>query len=93
MSDLDNMLPKMGLDDDQEASITNRLDQTFLETSGCMDVASELKDSLTEVVRLLSYIVEQQNKLVINANISEAAEANTIDMDDEQDLQGNVELF
>jgi CheY-like chemotaxis protein len=93
ISDFDNMLPRMGLDDDQEASITNRLDQTFLDTSDCMDVASELKDSLSGVVRLLSYIAEQQNKLVINANAAETIESGTTDMDDEQELQGNVELF
>lgn len=93
MSDLDFMLPRMGLDDDQEASITNRLDQTFMETSECMDVASELKDSLSGIVRLLSYISEQHNKLVINASAEEAIDSSNDEMPEEDDLSGNVELF
>ncbi|MEH6448168.1 MAG: response regulator [Oleispira sp.] len=91
MSDLDFMLPRMGLDDDQEASITNRLDQTFVETTECLDIASELKQSLTGVVRLLCYISEQQNKLVNNAKTETPPEVDEVSIDDE--LLGDVELF
>jgi len=91
MQDLDFMLPRMGLDDDQEKSIVDRLDRTFMETVANLDIGMELKGSLSGIVRLLSHLVAQQKKMISNATTTPVmVEARA---SDSNELGDDVELF
>lgn len=91
MQDLDFMLPRMGLDDDQEKSIIDRLDRTFMETVSNLDIGMELKGSLSGIVRLLTHLVAQQKKMITNATATPIMQEARID--DSHKLGDDVELF
>ena len=91
MQDLDFMLPRMGLDDDQEKSIVDRLDRTFMETVANLDIGMELKGSLSGIVRLLTHLVAQQKKMISNATATPAIVEARIS--DANELGDDVELF
>ena len=91
MQDLDFMLPRMGLDDDQEKSIVDRLDQTFMETVANLDIGMELKGSLSGIVRLLSHLVAQQKKMISNATTTPVMVEAPVS--DSNELGDDVELF
>jgi len=91
MQDLDFMLPRMGLDDDQEKSIVDRLDRTFMETVANLDIGMELKGSLSGIVRLLTHLVAQQKKMISNATATPTMVEARIG--DANELGDDVELF
>jgi len=91
MQDLDFMLPRMGLDDDQEKSIVDRLDRTFMETVANLDIGMELKGSLSGIVRLLTHLVAQQKKMISNATATPTMVEARIS--DANELGDDVELF
>jgi CheY-like chemotaxis protein len=91
MQDLDDMLPSMGLDDDQEKSIMGRLDRTFMETAANIEIGMELKDSLSGIVRLLTHLVSQQKNMISNAIAT--PEIIEISGGGGEELGDDVELF
>ncbi len=92
MQDLDSMLPRMGLEDDQEKILIERLDRTFMETVANLDIGMELKGSLSGIVRLLSHLVTQQKRMIDNATAIPIMIEEEINHND-HDLGDDVELF
>jgi len=87
--DFEARLPSMGLEDDQEKYIVDRVDLAFSESLACLSEGENLKESLGGVVRLLSHLVNQQNDIVAS---SDQGVPSTED-GDQEDFSNDVELF
>ncbi len=92
MQDLDFMLPRMGLDDDQEKSLMERLDRTFMETVANLEIGMELKGSLSGIVRLLTHLGSQQKRMIDNATAIPLAIEEELN-NKSHELGDDVELF
>lgn len=64
LADLDERLPKLGLEEDQEKFLVNRIDRAFTEALRELDRSLMLSDSLHGVVRLLTHLKGQHQKMV-----------------------------
>jgi len=62
--ELDQALPTMGLEEDQERFIVNRIDATFCDISALIDKSETLKTSLAGIIRLLQQLALQQRHLL-----------------------------
>ena len=89
INDFEGRLPSMGLEDDQEKYIVDRVDQAFNESLACLSEGESLKESLDGVVRLLSHLVNQQNDIVASADQDAQPEKD----DGREDFSSDVELF
>ncbi len=75
LMELDEEIPRMGLDDDQETYLIQRIDGAVTEANGVLDSGANLKGSITNVIRLLDHLVGQQNQMVDNAIASKTVES------------------
>lgn len=86
LTDFEENLPKMGLEDDQESYLISRVDDVAIEANTSLDKSAELLRSLNSVVRLFEHSLEQQNRLVDDLLNSTGPGQNEADEED-------VELF
>jgi len=96
LMELDEEVPRMGLDDDQEGYLISRVDSAVTEANGVLDSGSNLKGSITNVIRLLDHLVEQQNQMVDKAVASKACTDEVIEEEgSSQDIcsDDDIELF
>lgn len=90
LADLDERLPKLGLEEDQEKYLVNRIDRSFTEVLAGLDRSLVISDSLTGVVRLLTHLQGQQQKMVAATSVA----AETADLpNDGETLSDDCELF
>lgn len=96
LMELDEEIPRMGLDDDQESYLIKRIDFAVTDANGVLDSGSNLKSSILNVIRLLDHLVDQQNKMVDRAIASKACTDELIEEEgSSQDIcsDDNIELF
>ncbi|GLQ33191.1 response regulator transcription factor [Litoribrevibacter albus] len=77
LMELDEEIPRMGLDDDQETYLIRRIDGAVTEANGVLDTGTNLKGSINNVIRLLDHLVDQQNQMVDKAIASKNQADNT----------------
>lgn len=63
-AELDERLPKLGLEEDQEKYLVTRIDRAFTEALSELDRSLLLGASLETVVRLLVHLKDQHQKMV-----------------------------
>lgn len=90
LADLDERMPKLGLEEDQERYLVNRIDRSFTEVIAGLDRSLLISDSLTGVVRLLTHLQGQQQKMV-DATIVAVDTANL--PNDGETLSDDCEFF
>ena len=73
LTELDETIPRMGLDDDQEQYLIKRIDGAVTEANTILDQGANLKGSIGNVIRLLDHLVEQQYMMVDKAIASKAS--------------------
>lgn len=96
LMELDEEIPRMGLDDDQESYLVRRIDGAVQDANGVLDRGSNLKGSIDNVIRLLDHLVDQQNLMVDKAIASKASSSDVLDDEgSSQDLcsDDDIELF
>ncbi len=64
MTELDERLPKLGLEEDQEKYLINRIDRAFSDAVAELERSLMLGNSLAGVIRLLTHLQEQHMQLV-----------------------------
>ncbi|WP_460231907.1 response regulator transcription factor [Aurantivibrio plasticivorans] len=84
---LEMALPKMGLEDDQESYIIQSVDTAFASAAALIDQNTGLKASLEGVIRLLSYLTDEQNQIL------ETAIHTTPSQTDDGASLSDIELF
>lgn len=91
-AELDERLPKLGLEEDQEKYLVSRIDHAFTEALAELDRSLLLGASLETVVRLLVHLKDQHQKMVEATQTS--TEHAVLDLpNDGEVLSGDVELF
>lgn len=63
LKEFESRIPTMGLDDDQEAYLINRLDETITKAYAIIDSSTKTSHAFKTVSRLLEHISEKQQKL------------------------------
>ena len=91
-AELDDRLPKLGLEEDQEKYLVARIDRAFTDALAELDRSLLLGNSLESVVRLLVHLKDQHQKMVDATDVK--AEGAILDLpNDGEVLSGDVELF
>ena len=85
LSELEVKIPKMGLEDDQEAYIVKRIDNTISSAEKIIDSSANTSHAFKSVSRLLQHLAEKQQSL-LDSVVQETPE-NT----DDESGDGNVE--
>jgi CheY-like chemotaxis protein len=96
LTELDEQVPRMGLDDDQETYLIRRVDSAVTDANGVLDQGANLKGSISNVIRLLDHLVDQQNQMVDRAIASKACTEEVIEEEgSSQDIcsDDDIELF
>ncbi|MCF6282738.1 MAG: response regulator [Candidatus Polarisedimenticolaceae bacterium] len=86
LTDLDQALPSMGLEEDQEKFLMGRVDSAVEEASELMDQGENLNAAFHSISTLLDFLSEQQKELtecvMVNANLTDdAQEGDIIDIE------------
>lgn len=87
LEDFDDKLPTMGLEEDQEKYIVERVDTAFTDAIACLDEGKDLKKSLTGIIRLLSHLIAQQKKIVEDDVAANELKNNSGDNNDYADIE------
>ncbi len=61
--DVDIRLPGLGLEDDQEAFLLGRIDRAMSEAHDVFEVGEELRETFSNVNRLMSHLAERQQQI------------------------------
>ncbi len=95
LSELEVKIPKMGLEDDQEAYIVKRIDTTISSAEEIIDSSANTSHAFKSVSRLLQHLAEKQ-KFLLDSVVQESS-ANAADdvSDDEAEygFSGEIDLF
>lgn len=93
LGDLEDNIPMMGLDDDQETYLLTRIDSTINKAEVIVDDGASTAASFQGISRLLEHLAEQQqklmNELAIDPDEDKAAES-TVKVEEDSD---DIELF
>ena len=95
LSELEERIPKMGLEDDQEAYIVKRVDTTISSAEKIIDSSANTSHAFKSVSRLLQHLAEKQQSLLDSVvqeaptSTSEGAEGEEI----EDGFSGEIDLF
>ena len=92
LGDLEQHMPKMGFEDDQEKFLVERIDRAFTEALAELDRSNMLGQSLTGVVRLLAHLQGQQQKMVQSTMVDTTAATSALPNDGDT-LAGDFEFF
>jgi len=93
LSDLDFRLPRLGLEEDQEKYIIDKITSAFKETLEQMQKSSQVGESLHGIVRLLEHLAAQQKRLV-EVNFAEFDKPPETSLPNDGDsYSSDVELF
>jgi len=91
-NDLNHTLPGMGLDDDQEDYILDRVDSAIEETFDVLSMNEDLRDTLSMVVMSMQKIIKGQEELMSEFATNQSNAANEGEHSDEG-YSMDVELF
>ena len=64
LHEYDIKIPSLGLDDDQEAFLLDRLDKAIDQASEQIDSSTFTKQGFEGVLKLLQHVVDRQNRLM-----------------------------
>jgi len=78
----------MGLEDDQESYIVNRVDKTIAEAQVIIDSSANTSHAFKSVSRLLQHLAEKQQSLL--DSITQKSEES---IEPEDDNTGEIDLF
>lgn len=92
MEKLDENIPRMGLEDDQEAFIINTLDKAFVQTNSYIDENLGMRDSLDKVISVLNYLTEEQKQMLGVGDDQVVSHPEVINNRDDSG-RDNVQLF
>ena len=73
LQELDFKIPAMGLDEDQEQYLVNRIDQGIIEAEVVMDQSESLNAAFHHISNLLAVLAEQQEKITDDVRRSHGA--------------------
>ena len=85
LADLEYRIPRMGLEDDQESYIVNKIDTTITAAQVIIDRSANTSHAFKSVSRLLQHLAEKQQSLL--ENITQE------DEEPEDNNAGEVDLF
>lgn len=92
LTELDQNIPRMGLEQDQEDYIINRVDSAIRESADTIDAGNEFATAFKEVSGNLQGLIDKQNQLmeqIISKPIDESSEGDS----QEDSYSMDVELF
>lgn len=95
MSDLDDVIPAMGLEEDQEKTIVSIIDKTIVSSSEVIDTSQYNSDIFDKTTNVLEKLVEQQNLLSDSIRAKHQQESRNSDRPSNniEDLSDDVEIF
>ena len=64
LNELDHRIPTLGLEDDQEYYLLNRLDTTVVAAQNIIDNSEETSLAFNTVTRLLEHLIDKQNEML-----------------------------
>ena len=94
--ELEQNIPRMGLDDDQEAYLVSRVDTTLLKSIEINDSNAEVRETFEKVLKQLEGLMNQQRTIVDDVIIGEDEQEATTkkpDPEDDSSGSGSIELF
>lgn len=94
ITDFEEQIPKLGLEEDQEAYLLSTLDSTIVATHKIVASGEDTSNAFQNVSRLLDHLSERQSKLLddVLTRFEETEGAPSNDLSD-GNLAGDVELF
>ncbi len=95
LADFDELMPGLGLEEDQEKLIISRLDQTFQDSLTCLAEGKNLTQSLDSIIRLLNHLIAQQKLIVAETLEVTPTQLNETKLDEDNNFtdSNDVELF
>lgn len=95
LSELEERIPKMGLEDDQEAYIVKRIDNTITSAEKIIDSSANTSHAFKSVSRLLQHLAEKQQSLLDSVVPEDLDESDTEDGNGNTDdgFSGEIDLF
>lgn len=95
LSELEESIPKMGLEDDQEAYIVKRVDTTISSAEKIIDSSANTSHAFKSVSRLLQHLAEKQQSLLDSVVQETPANDNgePAEGEVEDGFSGEVDLF
>ncbi len=91
LHDLNHELPKMGLEEDQEEFILNRIEKATVAAMQVTDTGQTIRDTFSNVLQNLQQIVEQQDHLL--ADFISSQQQDDSGDEDQESYNMDVELF
>lgn len=94
-TELETNIPKMGLDDDQEAYLVERVDTSLVKAIEVSDSNSAVRDTFDRILKQLEGLMEQQSTIVDDIVIGETSNAATAEdtTQDNSDSNSSIDLF
>ena len=89
-TDMQDFLPKLALDEDQEVFILDHIEKTSHESSSLNEASAELGATLLSVVNTLQYIIDKQQNLASELKFGAASQPTT---DKAQNASSDIDLF
>ncbi len=89
LSELEDLLLTMGLDEDQEKAIIKLIDSTIVSTQNAVDTTSANKQTFDNIIAILENLSERQQAMTSNS----AKEKPNTDESNLDSLDDDVELF
>lgn len=95
LSELEDRIPKMGLEDDQEAYIVKRIDSTITSAEKIIDSSANTSHAFKSVSRLLQHLSEKQQSLLdsVVQETPDNANEESGDAEAEDGFSGEIDLF
>lgn len=95
LSDLENVIPSMGLEEDQEKVITDILDNAIISSQKVIDTSQYNSEIFRNTTDVLDKLVEKQNALsnIIHVEVVNQTTVSNDSANDIEELSDDVELF
>jgi len=93
LTELDFKIPAMGLDDDQETYLVERIDGAIQEASDLLDQGENLNEAFHHISALLDHLTGQLNQLVAEVTAEKKEAASVEDVVNEEPDDMDIELF
>lgn len=93
LTELDFRIPTMGLDDDQEVYLVERIDSAIQEASDLLDQGENLNEAFLHIGILLEHLTDRLNQLVDEVTSDKKENESTEDVVNEEPDDMDIELF
>ncbi len=91
--EIDHDIPRMGLEEDQEMFILNKIDSAIEEADNTAAATLNITESFSSVIAKLHHLLEMQESIQEQLNEPSASNDNSQTEDSSDDLSLNIELF